>query len=520
MQGGDGRGQFYNAASYRGVGLHDGIGKEEPEIRYTFLLFFLFVFQGYEKFVTDVTKQQQQQQKNSSTSPSRAAAAASSSNQPSSLFDREGFMYSDHLKGLNEASYNALSKLISSQMFERFLQEFVTHDQRLDFNDGTFDRSEIRFFNEKILEKQNRSTSVFSNAHLTPFLDDKSDIHAETFSRRRPRIGAFQRMAECIITRAGASRPGSVAGSSGPCAPAALVKSAELVRSTSSMALSAHAMMLHASAAKEADSLAATNASNAASASNLSPTSASASAAGAAGGRRGRRPSGDAKMLEVNRLAIPDCRSRIGQVCSGMDRFRALYAGWRLRRAIRDRKYLREGILLQSVARRWLQVRDNRRRAVPRTALALDARALRAAAPAPAEVGSGAAVPRVPWVSRVARVPVPARRRPGAAECGARATRAIGHEEQVVGVPSAASSAPLPPLAAREHECGLPESLLGPLRSSKASPRRQHRGAAAKRGATQEGGGAKNWVLMTMGAEWVKAPPRRLQLSLLGHSRR
>ena len=68
-------------------------------------------------------------------------------------------------------------------------------------------------------------------------------------------------------------------------------------------------------------------------------------------------------MLEVNRLAIPDCRSRIGQVCSGMDRFRTLYAGWRMRRAIRDRKYLREGILLQSVARRWLQVRDNRRRA-------------------------------------------------------------------------------------------------------------------------------------------------------------
>ena len=364
MQGGDGRGQFYNAASYRGVGLHDGIGKEEPEIRYTFLRFFLFVFQGYEKFVTDVTKQQQQQQKNSSTSPSRAAAAASSSNQPSSLFDREGFMYSDHLKGLNEASYNALSKLISSQMFERFLQEFVTHDQRLDFNDGTFDRSEIRFFNEKILEKQNRSTSVFSNAHLTPFLDDKSDIHAETFQPPPPSNWGLPADGRVYNYTSGGfpsrfSR--RLFGSVRP--PAALVKSAELVRSTSSMALSAHAMMLHASAAKEADSLAATNASNAASASNLSPTSASASAAGAAGGRRGRRPSGDAKMLEVNRLAIPDCRSRIGQVCSGMDRFRALYAGWRMRRAIRDRKYLREGILLQSVARRWLQVRDNRRRA-------------------------------------------------------------------------------------------------------------------------------------------------------------
>jgi hypothetical protein len=345
MQAGAGREKFYNVSSFRGVGLHNGIGHDEPEFRYTFLRFFLFVFQGYEKYVADVTKQAGSK---NSTSPSRsvgaAAAAAASSGNQSSLFDRDGFLSSDHLKGLSDASHNALSSLISSQMFERFLQEFVAHDQRLNFNHGSFDQSEIRYFNEKILEKQNRST--FSSAHPTPFLADKSDAHAETFQPPPPSNWGlpddgrvYNYTSKGFPSRFSRNLFGSVRP------PAALVKSAELVRTTSSMALSAHAMMLHANK----DSLA-----------GLSAVTAAAEIDGAAGttGRRGRRPSGEAKMLELNqnRLAIPDCRSRIGKTCRGMDRFRAVFRGWRLRRANRDKKFLRQGILLQSVARRWLRV--------------------------------------------------------------------------------------------------------------------------------------------------------------------
>ena len=127
-------------------------------------------------------------------------------------------------------------------MFERFLQEFVTHDQRLNFNDGSFDRSEIRFFNEKILEKQNRST--FSSPHATPFLDDRSDAHNETFQPPPPSNwglpddGRVYNYTNRFPARFSRNLFGSVR------LPAALVKSAELVRSTG--ALSAHAL-LHAS---------------------------------------------------------------------------------------------------------------------------------------------------------------------------------------------------------------------------------------------------------------------------------
>ena len=73
------------------------------------------------------------------------------------------------------------------------------------------------------------------------------------------------------------------------------------------------------------------------------------------------RPSGEAKRMEDSmKLAIPDCRARILNTSRGLDKFRGAFRGWRLRRANRDRKYLKQGILLQGVARRFLQVKSSR----------------------------------------------------------------------------------------------------------------------------------------------------------------
>jgi len=63
-----------------------------------------------------------------------------------------------------------LSNLLSSQMFERFLEERITNNEH----------PEVKFFNESITAKINRSKSIHlkhaGKKRETPFLDDESEL--------------------------------------------------------------------------------------------------------------------------------------------------------------------------------------------------------------------------------------------------------------------------------------------------------------------------------------------------------
>ena len=94
-------------------------GFSAREIRSAFLRFFVSIFRAYDKFV-----------------PSKNSDKG---------FDRVGFMKeSNHL---NSECHEYMSFLLTSQMFERFIEERVVNE-----NDP-----EIRFFNESINAKMNRS---------------------------------------------------------------------------------------------------------------------------------------------------------------------------------------------------------------------------------------------------------------------------------------------------------------------------------------------------------------------------
>jgi hypothetical protein len=66
-------------------------------------------------------------------------------------------------QGLGHASTFALNRILESQMFERFLFRATEMPES----------SEVRFFDEKITDKQNRSLA-FGTPKPTPFLDDRS----------------------------------------------------------------------------------------------------------------------------------------------------------------------------------------------------------------------------------------------------------------------------------------------------------------------------------------------------------
>ena len=123
-------------------------GFSAKEIRNAFLRFFVSIFRYYDKFVST-----------NETKP----------------FNREAFLKeSSHL---NSECHEYVTMCLQSQMFERFIEERIENSNQ----------PEIRFFNESIIQKLNRSAkSGLTKKKDTPFLSDSSDIVSETFNPPPP----------------------------------------------------------------------------------------------------------------------------------------------------------------------------------------------------------------------------------------------------------------------------------------------------------------------------------------------
>ena len=112
-------------------------GFSVTEIRNAFLRFFVTLFRGYQGFLLD---------------------------DQDDLFDEDDFV--DDLK-LNDNSPEFLQRFLQTQMFQRFLEERQDNP----------DHPEMRFFDESIIAKNNRSkkyTLATGGKKPTPFLDDVS----------------------------------------------------------------------------------------------------------------------------------------------------------------------------------------------------------------------------------------------------------------------------------------------------------------------------------------------------------
>eukprot|EP00980_Cylindrotheca_fusiformis_P011967 scaffold2830_cov131-Cylindrotheca_fusiformis.AAC.88 len=126
-------------------------GFDSHQIRKAFLRFFVTLFANYQEYLLTESV--------------------------NDLFDEEGF-----LKDLqyDVPTSHFMERVIQTQMFQRFLEE--REENPMD--------SQIRFFDESIIAKQNRSKRT-TLAHggkklLTPFLDDDSDKITRTFTPPPP----------------------------------------------------------------------------------------------------------------------------------------------------------------------------------------------------------------------------------------------------------------------------------------------------------------------------------------------
>ena len=128
------------------------------EIRQAFLRFFVSIFKNYEKFLN-----------------------LSNNNCNHIPFSKAEFLLD--CKELSEKSREYLSQVISTQMFERFIEESVNNSEQF----------EIMFFKESIIQKRNRSkkkalsTSFKTQSFKTPFLSEISKYAlTETYSPPSP----------------------------------------------------------------------------------------------------------------------------------------------------------------------------------------------------------------------------------------------------------------------------------------------------------------------------------------------
>mmetsp|Transcript_2113 Transcript_2113/g.9260 ORF Transcript_2113/g.9260 Transcript_2113/m.9260 type:complete len:1300 (-) Transcript_2113:257-4156(-) len=152
---------------WSGAHILDADGNEDPSktggdgfsaegIRAAFLRFFVSTFREYSRFVR----------------PAEQTKISKSYEVPR-LFDEAGFLQASH--HLSHDSHGFLTTLLQSQMFERFLEERSFQP----------DRPEIRFFDESILQKRNRSVQTRTK-HATPFLDDTENDFREIFMCQPP----------------------------------------------------------------------------------------------------------------------------------------------------------------------------------------------------------------------------------------------------------------------------------------------------------------------------------------------
>jgi hypothetical protein len=121
------------------------------EIRGAFLRFFVSILRTYQEYVVPATPGEPY---------------------PETLFYRDQFLRdASHIP---QAAREFASLMLQSQMFERFLEERYTRP----------DLPEIRFFDESIIEKLNRSRTAAKRD--TPFLDDTSNDVSETYNPPLP----------------------------------------------------------------------------------------------------------------------------------------------------------------------------------------------------------------------------------------------------------------------------------------------------------------------------------------------
>ncbi|KAG5189173.1 hypothetical protein JKP88DRAFT_303023 [Tribonema minus] len=134
----------------------DVLGFNVHEIRAAFLRFFVSIFRTYQDYLVVPTPQDPF---------------------PKELFDREAF-----LKEMPAQAQEFMSVFLQSQMFERFLEEQLSHP----------DQPEIRFFEESIVQKLNRGKKIIKKD--TPFLNNLGDDHTQVFSPPHPNT-------ECYVKR-------------------------------------------------------------------------------------------------------------------------------------------------------------------------------------------------------------------------------------------------------------------------------------------------------------------------------
>ncbi|CAM9758208.1 unnamed protein product [Chrysoparadoxa australica] len=131
-------------------GAADGFNAHE--VRAACLRFFVSIFRNYQNYTL---------------------AANNPEDHTESLFDRELFLKeSSHLP---ESCHAFMAAFLGSQMFERFMEERSARPNQ----------PEIRFFEESILAKLNRSKTN-PIKHETPFLSDTMESHSQTFSPPPP----------------------------------------------------------------------------------------------------------------------------------------------------------------------------------------------------------------------------------------------------------------------------------------------------------------------------------------------
>lgn len=124
-------------------------------VRNAFLRFFVKTFQNYDKYIIDENRHEKSQK------PNRKIIDQS---------ENDRFRGTDFLNDLNlsDSAREFLSRLVSSQMFERFIEERIANPEQ----------AEVLFFDESIIAKNNRSKSKNLKAGMkkkpTPFLDDQS----------------------------------------------------------------------------------------------------------------------------------------------------------------------------------------------------------------------------------------------------------------------------------------------------------------------------------------------------------
>lgn len=137
------------------------------EIRGAFLRFFVACMQGYNVYIEEKSKASEKRLSLREGVVSSIPNIRVKSPTAGSVFSNE-----TTTESFTKEDENFLNQLSKTQMFCNFESEKVSNPTQ----------SELIFFDESIIEKQNRSLHVFSKKQTTPFLDDRRYEIRESYS--------------------------------------------------------------------------------------------------------------------------------------------------------------------------------------------------------------------------------------------------------------------------------------------------------------------------------------------------